>query len=132
MLNRGFTPILLRRQGAFFQSKNHFHRSFRVCEYERLRLSFIHEQSCFGIKSGFQPAYGLFECQDGKLLSLSFWRDEAALQSWRRLREHRLAQAMGRNRMFEDYRLRVAEVVRDYGKLERAEAPADSRAAHGG
>lgn len=70
--------------------------------------------------------------EPGKLLSLSLWRDEAALASWRRLREHRLAQAMGRNRMFQDYRLRVAEVVRDYGKEARAEAPADSRAAHGG
>ncbi|MFO1046630.1 MAG: antibiotic biosynthesis monooxygenase [Geminicoccaceae bacterium] len=70
--------------------------------------------------------------EPGKLLSLSIWRDEAALADWRRLREHRLAQAMGRNRMFQDYRLRVAEVVRDYGKEARAEAPGDSRAALGG
>ena len=70
--------------------------------------------------------------EPGKLLSLSLWRDEEALSSWRRLREHPLAQAMGRNRMFKDYRLRVAEVVRDYGKHERAEAPEDSREAHGG
>ncbi|MGD9511420.1 MAG: antibiotic biosynthesis monooxygenase [Geminicoccaceae bacterium] len=70
--------------------------------------------------------------EPGKLLSLSIWRDEAALQTWRRLREHRLAQAMGRNRMFKDYRLRVAEVVRDYGMNERDEAPEDSRAHHGG
>lgn len=69
--------------------------------------------------------------EPGKLLSLSLWRDEAALQSWRRLGEHRMAQAVGRNRVFKDYRLRVAEVVRDYGMNERAEAPADSREAHG-
>ena len=33
--------------------------------------------------------------------------------------------------MFKDYRLRIAEVVRDYGLAEREQAPADSRAAHG-
>ena len=58
--------------------------------------------------------------EPGKLLSLSIWRDEAALLNWRRLGEHRMAQAMGRNRMFKDYRLRVTEVQRDYGKHERA------------
>lgn len=67
----------------------------------------------------------------GKYLSLSFWRDEAAVAEWRRLEAHRSAQAMGRGELFEDYRLRIAEVVRDYGLTERAEAPADSRARHG-
>jgi heme-degrading monooxygenase HmoA len=70
--------------------------------------------------------------EPGKILSLSIWRDEQALASWRRLGEHRAAQAMGRGRMFRDYRLRVAEVHRDYGLRERAQAPRDSRAAHGG
>lgn len=69
--------------------------------------------------------------QPGKLLSLSFWRDEEAVRQWRSLDEHRHAQRMGRGRMFADYRLRVAGVIRDYGMLERAQAPADSRALHG-
>lgn len=69
----------------------------------------------------------------GKLLSLSFWRDEAAVRSWRELAEHRQAQASGRAGIFADYRLRVAEVLRDYGMHDRREqAPADSRARHGG
>lgn len=68
----------------------------------------------------------------GKLLSLSFWRDEAALEAWRKLPRHRQAQAAGRGAFFEDYRLRVAGVIRDYGMTERDEAPADSRAAHDG
>ena len=68
--------------------------------------------------------------QKGKLLSLSFWRDEAAVQEWRRVAEHRRAQSMGRHTHFADYRLRVAEVSRDYGMHERDEAPADLRAAH--
>jgi len=67
----------------------------------------------------------------GKLLSLSFWRDEGAVRRWRMLEEHRQAQHAGRERMFADYRLRVAAVLRDYGKSEREEAPEDSRAVHG-
>ncbi|THD71116.1 antibiotic biosynthesis monooxygenase [Phenylobacterium sp.] len=67
----------------------------------------------------------------GKILSLSFWRDEAAVAAWRTLEAHRRAQAAGRAEVFSDYRLRVASVMRDYGMTERAEAPADSRAANG-
>jgi heme-degrading monooxygenase HmoA len=69
--------------------------------------------------------------QPEKLLSLSFWRDEAAVAAWRNLRPHRATQAAGRAGIFADYRLRVATVVRDYGlDARREEAPADSRAAH--
>ena len=66
----------------------------------------------------------------GKILSLSFWRDEAAIAQWRKLEQHRAAQSAGRDRLFDDYRLRIAGVIRDYGMNERAEAPPDSRAAH--
>lgn len=67
----------------------------------------------------------------GKLLSLQFWRDEESLTKWRNVHEHRAAQALGRNSMFDDYRLRIAGVIRDYAKEDRAQAPADSRAVHG-
>lgn len=66
----------------------------------------------------------------GKLLSLSFFRDEAALDEWRQLAAHRRAQTQGRSRFFDDYRLRIASVIRDYGKFDRDEAPEDSRAVH--
>lgn len=66
----------------------------------------------------------------GKLLSLSFWRDEAAVARWRALPEHRQAQSAGRAGVFAGYRLRVAAVLRDYGLHERGQAPADSRASH--
>ena len=66
-----------------------------------------------------------------KLLSLAFFRDEAALTQWRTHAHHRRAQAAGRNGIFADYRLRVAGVIRDYSLTDRAQAPADSRAAHG-
>jgi heme-degrading monooxygenase HmoA len=68
--------------------------------------------------------------EPGKVLSLSFWRDEAALEAWRTLGPHRSAQMRGRADVFRDYRLRVAEVIRDYGMQERDEAPEDSRAFH--
>ena len=67
----------------------------------------------------------------GKLVSISFWRDEQAILEWRGIERHRLAQAQGRAGVFADYRLRVASVMRDYGMRDRAEAPADSRAIHG-
>ena len=66
-----------------------------------------------------------------KILSLSIWRDEAAIKRWREVEDHRRAQDAGRRAIFEDYRLRVAAVLRDYGMNERDQAPADSRSVHG-
>lgn len=63
-----------------------------------------------------------------KLLSLSFFRDEAAVMQWRNTAAHRATQRRGRRGIFADYRLRVAHVARDYGMVERDQAPADSRA----
>lgn len=65
-----------------------------------------------------------------KYLSLSFWRDEEAVKAWRNQTEHRLAQGKGRSVIFNDYRLRVAYVDRDYGLDERVQAPRDSVEAH--
>ena len=64
--------------------------------------------------------------EEGKLLSLQFWQDDASVARWRNHLDHRRVQALGRGGLFADYRLRVAEVVRDYGPRHRAEAPADS------
>jgi heme-degrading monooxygenase HmoA len=67
----------------------------------------------------------------GKLLSLSFWRDEDAVRGWRNQIHHRESQAAGRGGVFADYRLRIASVVRDYGMTQqREQAPEDSRAFH--
>jgi heme-degrading monooxygenase HmoA len=68
----------------------------------------------------------------GKLLSLSFWRDEEAVKAWRNLEAHRAAQKAGRRDIFADYRLRIGHVVRDYGMNDRAQAPEDSRERHDG
>jgi heme-degrading monooxygenase HmoA len=69
--------------------------------------------------------------EPGKILSLSFFRDEAAIAAWRRTDEHRAAQIAGRAQVFEDYRLCIAAVMRDYGMNAREEAPADSRELYG-
>lgn len=61
-----------------------------------------------------------------KLLSLSFWRDEAAIEKWRNLLQHRSAQQKGKTALFHSYRIRVAEVVRDYTETDREQAPSDS------
>jgi heme-degrading monooxygenase HmoA len=100
-----------------------------------------HRQTYLGAAAALRPA---LEAIDGfvsierfqsladpdKLLSLSFWRDEAAVAQWRNLEAHRRTQALGRDVAFADYRLRVAHVLRDYGLHERAQAPADSQAVH--
>ena len=65
-----------------------------------------------------------------RVLSLSFWRDEAAVAAWRNVEAHRVAQSAGRGGVFRDYRLRVAEVLRDYGMREREAAPMDSKASY--
>jgi heme-degrading monooxygenase HmoA len=68
--------------------------------------------------------------EPGKILSLSFWRDEEAVAAWRNLESHRAAQREGRAHVFADYRLRVANVLRDYGMAARDQVPSDSRAVH--
>ena len=68
--------------------------------------------------------------EKGKILSLSFFRDETAVAAWRNVPEHRRTQGKGRATIFANYRLRIAGVIRDYGMNDREQAPRDSRAAH--
>lgn len=67
----------------------------------------------------------------GKFVSLQFWRDEESVAKWRNVQKHREAQKKGRGGIIASYRLRIAGVIRDYAMHERAQAPADSIAAHG-
>ncbi|GFE50020.1 antibiotic biosynthesis monooxygenase [Roseobacter cerasinus] len=66
-----------------------------------------------------------------KILSLSFFEDEAAVERWRALSAHRAAQSAGRKGIFAGYRLRITQVIRDYGMFDRAQAPDDSNVHHG-
>ena len=68
--------------------------------------------------------------ESGKILSLSFWRDEEAVATWRKLDAHRKTQIKGRAEVFQDYHLRIAGVIRDYGMNDREQAPPDSQDIH--
>jgi heme-degrading monooxygenase HmoA len=50
---------------------------------------------------------------DGRLLSLSTWRDEKAVIRWRTHGEHHGVQEKGRFEVLEDYHLRVGEIIAD-------------------
>lgn len=65
-----------------------------------------------------------------KILSLSLWESEDAIQEWRNVEMHRDAQLKGRKYIFKNYHLRIAQVVRDYGMYDRREAPLDSKSYH--
>ena len=67
---------------------------------------------------------------EAKILSLSFWQDEASLEKWRNFMDHRLSQQKGKNELFSSYRIRVCSVVRDYTESKRDEAPTDSNVFH--
>jgi heme-degrading monooxygenase HmoA len=68
--------------------------------------------------------------EPNKILSLSFFRDEEAVKTWRNTIEHRKAQALGRNEYFLDYHLRITQVLRDYGMNDRQQVPVDSKQVH--
>lgn len=100
-----------------------------------------HQQDYLDIAAGLRPRLVAMDgfisverfqslTDPGKIVSLSFWRDEAAVAAWRQVEQHREAQAQGRKNIFEDYRLRIASVFRDYGMTEREQAPADSLRLH--
>jgi heme-degrading monooxygenase HmoA len=67
----------------------------------------------------------------GKFVSLSFWRDEESVRKWRNVQQHREAQKKGRAGIFKSYRLRIAQVMRDYTMDQRSQAPVDSVKVHG-
>jgi heme-degrading monooxygenase HmoA len=101
-----------------------------------------HKQEYLDIAAGLRPILETIDgfisverfeslTDKGKILSLSFFRDEAAVEAWRNVVDHRKAQAKGRAKIFENYRLRIASVIRDYGMDEREQAPKDSLAVHG-
>ncbi|MFW5497624.1 MULTISPECIES: antibiotic biosynthesis monooxygenase family protein [unclassified Maridesulfovibrio] len=63
---------------------------------------------------------------EGKVLSLSFWENEEAIEIWRNLLDHREAQQSGKEKLFKSYRIRVGKITRDYTDNTREQAPKDS------
>lgn len=62
-----------------------------------------------------------------KLLSLSIWEDEWAVETWRNNLDHRLSQRQGHDLLFDSYTITVASQIRSYTNIDRAETPGDSR-----
>ncbi|EJM59065.1 MULTISPECIES: antibiotic biosynthesis monooxygenase family protein [unclassified Pseudomonas] len=58
-----------------------------------------------------------------KVMSVTTWRDEEAVVQWRNVTAHLSAQRAGRDKIFDDYRVRVTSVIRDYGLRDREQAP---------
>lgn len=80
---------------------------------------------------GFAGVERFESCSEpGKFVAVGFFDDEEAVAAWRNHPSHRRAQELGRNRFFTNYRLRMAELVRDYGPVSRSEAPVDSNSHH--
>ncbi len=63
---------------------------------------------------------------EGKYCFLCVFESEEAAKAWRNVTEHRAAQKEGHDNLFEDYKITVTSVVREYTHKDRAEAPADS------
>jgi heme-degrading monooxygenase HmoA len=95
-------------------------------DYLRLAAELKAHLSTFGGFMSVERFESLYEQE--KLLSLQFWRDEASITAWRTDLTHRCMQPAGRAHLFRDYRLHVAEVVRDCGMSERGQAPANLKA----
>ena len=64
--------------------------------------------------------------EDGKLLSMNVWTDEAAVERWRNVMQHRMSQKEGRDKLFESYKITVCSEIRSDTDTERAQAPQDS------
>ena len=69
----------------------------------------LHQQPGFIYVERFQSLL-----DEGKILSLSCWESDEAIANWRNHADHMVVQAEGKSSVFKSYRLRVAEVIRDY------------------
>lgn len=65
-----------------------------------------------------QPGYlGIESVKDGLAgITVSYWRDESDAAAWKQVAEHLVAQQRGQQVWYDDYRVRVATVGRDYGR----------------
>ena len=64
--------------------------------------------------------------EEGKLLSMNVWTEEAAVERWRNVVQHRMSQKEGREKLFESYKITVCTEIRSYTDSDRAQAPQDS------
>ena len=88
-----------------------------------------------GLKRELERAEGFIRAErfkslvhEGKLLSVSVWESEEAVEAWRNMLEHRMSQSRGREALFESYTITIASTIRSYTLTDRAGAPEDSNA----
>lgn len=63
-----------------------------------------------------QPGFlGVESAREEAGITVSYWADLASIEAWKQHAEHRVAQALGRERWYADYRVRIARVEREYG-----------------
>ncbi|HUG16312.1 MAG TPA: antibiotic biosynthesis monooxygenase [Thermomicrobiales bacterium] len=101
------------------------------CEQEYLALAEGLREAVSGIDGFISMERFTSVSEAGKIMSVSYWRDEEAVVEFRNLPANRVAETRAREALFRDYRVLVTDVIRDYGFRQREEAPADSRAVHG-
>jgi heme-degrading monooxygenase HmoA len=62
-----------------------------------------------------QPGFlGIESARDGIGITVSYWADQQAARAWKQVAAHRVAQARGRQVWYQDYRVRIAVVEREY------------------
>ncbi|NLB50063.1 MAG: antibiotic biosynthesis monooxygenase [Clostridiaceae bacterium] len=101
---------------------------FEVIVKEAFQDQYLHLAS--GLRRALESSPGFLRSErftslldPGKILSLSVWEDEEAVNRWRRQAEHQLAQKQGRDLMFESYRITVTTPIRSYTMTDRDQAP---------
>jgi len=63
-----------------------------------------------------QPGFLGFESAREQLgITISYWADLASIKSWKSNTEHLIAQQKGHKLWYQEYKVRIAKVERDYG-----------------
>ncbi len=58
---------------------------------------------------------GFEAARSGLGLFISYWKDEEAIQNWKAVASHEIAQKRGREEWYDKFQVRVAKVERAYG-----------------
>jgi heme-degrading monooxygenase HmoA len=65
-----------------------------------------------------QPGYLGYESAHEELgITISYWDSLESIRNWKMNVDHQLAQKMGKEKWYSDYKTRVCKVERDYGMI---------------
>lgn len=51
---------------------------------------------------------------DGMGITVSYWESLESISNWKRDSEHKVAQSLGKEKWYSDYKVRITKVERDY------------------